>query len=102
MMDGTLGTQYAACETPRQACDLGKSLIPVRAGRVVRHILETNRPAGLGTLPDRPPLSSVDDFVTNELRRNPAAFADVSSRFDADARDAISPRKNMQLDSFGQ
>ena len=102
-MDGTLGTQYAACETLRQACDLGKNLIPIRARRVRRSAHTRNElPRGLGTSTDRPPINSVDDFVTNELRRNPAAFADVSSRFDADARDAISPRKNMQLDSFGQ
>ena len=93
-MDGTLGMQYAACETPRQACDLGKNLIPVRARRVRRSAHTRNElPRGLGTSPDRPPLNSVDDFVTNELRGNPTVFANVSSKFDADSRDADLPAK---------
>jgi hypothetical protein len=45
---------------------------------------------------------SAGDSMANEFLGNPASIADVGARFDTDTSNLISPRKNTQLDAFGQ
>lgn len=45
---------------------------------------------------------SVGDWVANKSCGNPAVFADVNSRFDADAGFAVFSREDKQVDAFSQ
>ena len=56
------------------------------------------------TLAERPQIdpSIRGRSMANESRGNPAVFADVSSRFDADAGYAVFSREDKQVDAFSQ